>query len=167
MMGWRIWAATTAAIGLLACGQPQREDEPAQPAASSQVQSFPTDDREAEVLAAVPAELLATANAAFTAIEPSEVGIFAAPTIEQALAPLLSPEAHEEGASVQLTVREIEGAQVADIVRSDIPDDSIAAGHIRIEFRQEPEGWFPTNAYRRVMCRRGAHASQWTAGACL
>jgi len=165
-MRWRTVAAGAALLVLIGCGQPQPSQTEGEQGAASQHEEFPSDDREDEVLAPVADELLATPNAAFTPIEPSEVGVFAAPTVDEALAPLLSPEQHEEGASVQLSVRETDGVQVADIVRSDIPDDSIAAGHIRIEFRQEPEGWFPTNAYRRVMCRRGANAGQWTAGVC-
>jgi hypothetical protein len=114
----------------------------------------------------VNAALLAAPNSTFAAIEPSEVEVFPAETVAQALEPLIPPEAFEEDAAISVSVRE-EGETVwADIVRENIPDDSVAAGHIRLEFRREPEGWFPTNAYRRWMCRRGAVANQWSSTPC-
>lgn len=114
----------------------------------------------------VNAALLAAPTSAFAAIEPSEVGVFAAPSVEEAIAPLVPPEAFEEDAAISVSVR-TEGETVwADVVRENIPDDSVAAGHIRVEFRREPEGWFPTNAYRRSMCRRGDLANQWSSGLC-
>jgi hypothetical protein len=55
---------------------------------------------------------------------------------------------------------------VADLVRAGLADDSVAAGHVRIEFRREADGWYPTNAYRRSQCARGGQAGQWTTGLC-
>ena len=110
--------------------------------------------------------LLAAPHSAFTAIEPSEVDVFAAPTVFEALEPLIPPEAFEEDAAISVSVREDGDIVWADIVRENIPDDAVAAGHIRIEFRREPEGWFPTNAYRRWMCRRGERANQWSSAQC-
>jgi len=114
----------------------------------------------------VNAALLAAPNSAFAAIEPSEVQVFPAASVEQALEPLVPPEAFEEDAAISVTVREDGETVWADVVRENIPDDSVAAGHIRIEFRREPEGWFPTNAYRRWMCRRGEVANQWSSAPC-
>jgi hypothetical protein len=114
----------------------------------------------------VNAALLAAPNSAFVAIEPSEVGVFAAESVWQSLEPLIPPEAFEEDAAISVTVREEGEGMWADIVRENIPDDSVSAGHIRVEFRREPEGWFPTNAYRRWMCRRGDVANQWSSAPC-
>lgn len=166
MMSYRV-AALVGAVFLFACGQPAPPSgEPQQTGEYIGAEDEDEYARDAESLEPVDQALLDVANSAFNPIEPSEVGVFAAMTVEEALYPLLSPEAHEEGASVHLTVRDVDGMKIADIVRADIPDDSVAAGHVRIEFRQEPEGWFPTNAYRRLMCRRGERANQWTTGLC-
>ena len=86
-----------------------------------------------------------------------------------ALEPLLGGEVNEEGegnASLSLTVQEQGDSAIADVVRSGMLDDSVTAGHLRVEFRREPDGWFPTNAYRRSQCARGAQAGQWTSGLC-
>ena len=102
----------------------------------------------------------------FTAFEPSEIGVTGAPDIMTAIDSLIATGAHEEGGSLYLTIREEGDTATADVVRADAADDSVKAGHLRIEFRREPEGWFPTNAYRRVQCARGALADQWTNGLC-
>ena len=99
------------------------------------------------------------------AIEPSEIGVFGAPTLDEALSPLLA-HGGEEAGGLQLSVREAGNEAVADIVRTNIADDSVSSGHLRIEFRREPDGWYPTNAYRRSMCARGALANQWTTELC-
>lgn len=152
---------------LAACGQPQQQggDTISEQAPSTEeaVESVAPDFDQLEP---VSAALLAAPTSTFAAIEPSEVEVFPAPTVEQALEPLVPAQAFEEDAAISVTLRR-EGETVwADVVRENIPDDSIAAGHIRIEFRQEPEGWFPTNAYRRWMCRRGAVANQWSSAPC-
>lgn len=155
-----------AALALAACGQ---QSQNGQEVPSSQVDDSAIDEGAEEFvpLPQVDAALLNAPASAFLAIEPTELDVVGAPTIEAAIEPLVgSPEAHEEGASVSLTVRESGDTATADIVRADIPDDSVAAGHVRVEFRREPEGWFPTNAYRRSLCRRGELANQWTSGAC-
>lgn len=114
----------------------------------------------------VDPQLLAAANSEFAAIEPSEVGVAAAPDIHQAISAITSPESGDDAGTLSLTIREGDTAAVVDVVRADLPDDSVAAGQVRIEFRKEAEGWFPTNAYRRNMCRRGAYAMQWTSETC-
>ena len=113
----------------------------------------------------VEAELLAAPNTSFTAIEPSEVGVFGAPNVMQALEPLLGPEV-SEGATLSVSIREGGEITTADVVRSGMADDSVSAGQLRVEFRREAEGWYPTNAYRRSMCARGANAGQWTTEPC-
>lgn len=113
----------------------------------------------------VDAALLAAPSTEFSAIEPSEVGVFAAPTVMQALEPLLGPEV-SEGASLHLSVRETGDEAIADIVRAGMADDSVSAGHVRLEFRREEDGWYPTNAYRRSQCARGGQSGQWTSGLC-
>jgi len=85
--------------------------------------------------------------------------------VAQALAPLLGPEV-SASSSASLSVRETGDDAIADLVRSGLADDSVAAGHVRIEFRREPDGWYPTNAYRRSQCARGGQAGQWTTGLC-
>jgi len=55
---------------------------------------------------------------------------------------------------------------IADVIRSGLVDDSVRADHVRVEFRREPEGWFPTNAFRREQCRRGPDAGRWSAAPC-
>ena len=161
------WIMAAAALALAACGQPsQQEGEAGAPA---QVQSGEDDEGVLDLppLPQVDAPLLEAPSSEFTAVEPTELGVIGAPSIEEAIAPLIgSPETHEEGASVSLTVREAGETATADVGRANIPDDSVSAGHVRIEFRREPEGWFPTNAYRRSLCRRGEAAGQWTSGLC-
>jgi len=163
-----ILIALGAALTLASCGQPQQaEDDAREPGYTDMGADEPQPDvDDFEDLPPVEEALLAAPTSTFTPIEPSEVGVFAAPSVAEALAPLLSPETLDEGASLRFSVRDIDGMQVADIVRGDLPDDAVAAGHVRIEFRREPEGWFPTNAYRRFMCRRGARANQWTTDMC-
>ncbi len=155
-----------ALAALAACGQQQQSGspEPSTPS-SSAYQDDAADQTAAAEIQEVDAALVAAPNDSFTAIEPSEVGVFGAPTIREALEPLFGPEM-TEGANVHLTIRENGDNAVADVVRSGLADDSVSAGHVRIEFRREPDGWFPTNAYRRTQCARGAEAGQWTTGAC-
>ena len=124
-------------------------------------------DHAARELPPVDASLAGAPQRAFTAIEPSEVGVFGAPDVHDRRSIRCSaPEAHEEARRVHLTVRETGDDATADIVRAGLQDDSVSAGHVRIEFRREPEGWFPTNAYRRSQCARGGEAGQWTSGLC-
>jgi len=167
MMRGAHWIVLAAALAVSACGQQTQTGEETGP--SSQIEDGAAGDDAGDLppLPQVDGALLEAPATAFTAVEPSELGVSAAPTIEATIDPLVgSPEAHEEGASVSLTIRENGDLATADIVRSNIPDDSVAAGHVRVEFRREPEGWFPTNAYRRSLCRRGDAAGQWTAGMC-
>jgi hypothetical protein len=153
-----------AAFTLAACGQPQQKaDEPVTPIEDV------TDSGETALvpLPEVDAPLLQAPSSEFVALEPSELGVFGAPTVQEAIDPIVgSPEAQQEGSSVSLSIRESGDTATADIVRANLPDDSVAAGHVRIEFHREPEGWFPTNAYRRSLCRRGETAGQWTSGLC-
>ncbi len=162
----RRWIVVAAALALAACGQQSQNGQEID--ASSQAEDVIDDGAEEFVpLPQVDPALLNAPSSTFLAIEPTELDVVGAPTIEAAIEPLVgSPEAHEEGASVSLTVRETGDTATADIVRADIPDDSVAAGHVRVEFHREPEGWFPTNAYRRSLCRRGELANQWTSGVC-
>lgn len=160
MSTWR-YALAACVLALAACNQQQQEAEGSAPPIDTPEVTEPA---RAE-LPPVDAALLAAPNGAFTAIEPSEVGIFGAPNVMEALDPLLGPEL-TEGASVHVSVRETGDEAVADIVRSGLQDDSVAAGHVRIEFRREADGWYPTNAYRRTQCARGGEAGQWTAGLC-
>jgi hypothetical protein len=154
---------------LAACGQPQSEHGGGDTISESTASVEHESDAEApnfDDLEPVNAALLAAPVTAFAAIEPSEVGVFPATNVWQSLEPLIPPEAFEEDAAISVTVREDGETIWADIVRENIPDDSVAAGHIRLEFRREPEGWFPTNAYRRWMCRRGDVANQWSSALC-
>jgi hypothetical protein len=159
---WR-YGLAACLIALAACNQQQPQEAEG---------SAPTVESAPEVSAPVRAELppvdaslLGAPNDAFTAIEPSEVGVFGAPDVMQAIDPLLSAEV-TEGANVHLTVRETGDEAIADIVRTGLEDDSVSGGHVRIEFRREPDGWYPTNAYRRTQCARGGEAGQWIAGLC-
>jgi len=150
-------------VALAACNQ--------QPEQEAQGSSSPIDTPSEVVetpraeLPPVDSSLLGAPNSAFTAIEPSEVGVFGAPAVMEALEPLLGHEV-VEGTSVSLSVRENGDDAVADIVRTGLQDDSVAGGHVRIEFRREADGWFPVNAYRRTQCARGGQEGQWTAGLC-
>jgi hypothetical protein len=120
---------------------------------------------------AAPAQADASAvpAASFKAREPSEIGVQAAPTIWQAIAPLAqnTPEGVEGKQELRVTIKRGANGYVADVVDDGLLDDSVATEHHRIEFRREPEGWFPTNAYSRWICRRGDNAGQWTTEACL
>lgn len=163
MSAWR-YGLIVCLIALAACNQ-QPEQQPTEGSAPP-VESTPDLELPARAeLPPVDASLLGAPNAAFTAIEPSEVGVFGAPDVMQALDPLLGPEV-TEGAHVQLSVRENGDEAIADIVRTGLQDDSVSGGHVRIEFRREPDGWYPTNAYRRTQCARGGEAGQWIAGLC-
>lgn len=160
----RLTLSAAAALCLLAasCGeQNQPQNEPAVSAIDEQT------DREAEPdeLPPVPPELLNLPNEAFTAIEPSELDVQADVTIAGALASLLGPEMTQQGEGLNFSVRESGDEAIADIVRTNIASDAVAAGHIRIEFQRNAEGWFPVNAYRRTLCRGGADL-QWTSGLC-
>ncbi len=162
MSMWR-YGFAACLLALAACGQQQGQEE-----AEGSAPAIDLPEVSEPVRAELPpvdASLLGAPNSAFTAIEPSEVGVFGAPDVLQALDPLLGPEV-TEGASVHLTVRETGDEAIADIVRTGLQDDSVAAGHVRIEFRHEPDGWYPTNAYRRTQCARGGEQGQWTAGLC-
>jgi hypothetical protein len=162
MSVWR--SALAACIVALAACNPQ----PAEREAEGSTAPVETPEITEPTQAATPpveASLLGAPNDAFTAIEPSEVGVFGAPAVMEALEPLLGPEVME-GAEVSLSVREEGDQAIADIVRTGLQDDSVSGGHVRIEFRRETDGWFPVNAYRRTQCARGGEAGQWTAGLC-
>ena len=157
------YGLVAAALMLAACNQqPTSGDEAT---TDTPVAEDTTGEAPTAALPEVDPTLLAASNSEFTAIEPSEVGVFGAPTVQEALAPLLGPEM-TEGANVSLSVRENGDDAVADLVRSGLADDSVTAGHVRIEFRHEPDGWYPTNAYRRSQCARGGATSAWTTGLC-
>lgn len=155
--------AAAAALTLAACGQPQQKgDEPVAP-----IEDVTEGETALAPLPEVDAPLLQAPSSEFVAIEPSELGVSGAPTVQEAIDPIVgSPEAQQEGSSVSLSIRESGDTTTVDIVRANLPDDSVSSGHVRIEFRREPEGWFPTNAYRRSLCRRGESAGQWTSGLC-
>jgi hypothetical protein len=154
--------AAGAAFALAACGQQQ-------PAETGPVDEIVVEEEATPAppeLPPVDAALISAPNSTFTAFEPTEAGIIGAPTVREALGPLVSAEMVGEGESLHLSVSQSNDAATADIVRANMADDSILSSHVRVEFRREPEGWFPTNAYRRVMCRRGAQVNQWTTELC-
>lgn len=111
-------------------------------------------------------DVFAAPNGEFEAVEPTVFGIIGAPTVWDALSPL-GQSFEPEGADPALTVRiRVSGNdQIAEILRTDLADDAIDSEHIRIEFRREPEGWYPTNAYLRHTCRRG-DPEVWTRAPC-
>ena len=154
-------------LGLAACGQQQQSEAPSESGAITAPQEHAAGGAgDAVQIEPADALLVAAPNEAFTAVEPSELGVTGAPTIMDALGDLVAPGSFEGDAAVSLTIREEGERAVADVVRENIPDDSVAAGHVRVEFRRESEGWFPENGYRRWMCRRGAHANQWSSELC-
>ncbi len=153
-------------LALAACGQPAQDEAGYETSSSAPLADADASTDHVVELEPVDTLLVAAPPEDFVAIEPSEVGVFGAPTIQDAIHDLISGEALEGEANVSLTIREEGDIAFADIVRDNIPDDSVAAGHVRVEFRREPEGWFPTNAYRRWMCRRGPHANQWSRELC-
>jgi hypothetical protein len=162
MRRWACALMGAALLGIAGCGQSSQPAETSAPAAEDEaiVEAAPSG------LPPVEPALLAAPTSTFTAFEPSEIGVTGAPDIMTAIDPLIATGAHEEGGSLYLTIREEGDVATADVVRAGAADDSVSAGHLRIEFRREPEGWFPTNAYRRVQCARGALANQWTNGLC-
>ena len=162
MSAWR-YALAAGAVALTACNQQPTDREAEGPAPPIDTPEISEPGR-AEI-PPVDASLLGASNDVFTAIEPSEVGVFGAPSVMDALAPLLGPEVVESGA-MSLSVRENGDQAIADVVSTGLQDDSVSGGHIRIEFRREADGWFPVNAYRRRQCARGGEAGQWTAGLC-
>lgn len=165
MMRRIIIAAMFAALA--ACGQAEEQGGDLITESSSPAEEQSEDaPHNLDDIEPVNPALLAAPHSAFAIIEPSEVQVFAAPSVAQSLEPLIPPEAFEDDAAVSVSVREDGDTIWADVVRENIQDDAISAGHIRIEFRREPEGWFPTNAYRRWLCRRGEVANQWSAAPC-
>ena len=162
-MNWLRYGVLAAALALVACGQQQapQTDTTATVAPMEEEAEAPAPE-----LPQVDPVLLAAPDTDFNAIEPSEVGVSAAPTVMDALAPLLGPELTEGADEVSLTVRENGDQATADLVRSGLQDDSVRAGHVRIVFHHEADGWHPTNAYRRSQCQRGGQAGQWTTGLC-
>ncbi len=163
MSVWR-YGLAACVIALAACNQ-QPADREAEGSAPPVETTSDVNDPARTEIPPVDAALLGAPNDAFTAIEPSEVGVFGAPAVMEALEPLLGPEVME-GADVSLTVRENGDQAIADVVRTGLQDDSVSGGHVRIEFHREADGWFPVNAYRRTQCARGGEAGQWTAGLC-
>ena len=161
MSVWR-YALAAFVVALAACNLQQPEAEGSAPPVETPSETVETPRA---ALPPVDASLLGAPNAAFTAIEPSEVGVFGAPAVMEALEPLLGPEV-AEGSHVSLSVRENGNDAIADIVRTGLQDDSVSGGHVRIEFRREADGWFPVNAYRRTQCARGGQEGQWTGGLC-
>jgi hypothetical protein len=151
-----------ALLALAACGQQQ---PPQQSEGDVDAPIEETDAPEHVALPPVDPALVAVPSSEFTAIEPTEIGIIAAPTVMEALEPLLGPEMGE-GSSLSLTIAAQRDDAIADVVRAGMADDSVSAGHLRVEFRREPDGWFPTSAYRRSQCARGGQAGQWTSGLC-
>lgn len=162
MSTWR-YALAACVLALAACNQQPADTE--SQGSTSAVEAPEINEPQRAEIPPVDASLLGAPNDAFTAIEPSEVGVFGAPAVMEALEPLLGPEVME-GADVSLTVRENGDTAVADVVRTGLQDDSVSGGHVRIEFHREADGWFPVNAYRRTQCARGGEAGQWTAGLC-
>jgi len=156
------------AVLLAACGQPQQQEGGDNISDGAPALEEAHEDAGPDLAGLEPVNpaLLAAPTSAFMAIEPSEVEVFPDSTVALALRQLIPNEAFEEDAAVSVTVREDGETVWADVVRENIPDDAVGAGHIRIEFRREPEGWFPTNAYRRWMCRRGDVANQWSSAPC-
>lgn len=165
-MRLRDLALALCVLALAACGQPAQDEAGYETGSSVPVLDDESDADQSVELEQVDPLLVAAPPEDFVAIEPSEVGVFGAPTILDSIHDLISGEALEGEANVSLTIHEEGDIAVADIVRDNIPDDSVAAGHVRVEFHREPEGWSPTNAYRRWMCRRGAHANQWSKELC-
>lgn len=163
-MKQRIVGAALVALICAACGQASMTSSSAPGEEAAGIGDTATSHVAA--LPEVDAALLASANGDFTAIEPSELGVIAAPTVEEALGPLLSTETTEGDQVVQLSVREQGDAAIADVVRLNIPDDAVSGGHLRVEFTRGADGWDPVNAYRRMQCRRGASAGQWGRGPC-
>jgi hypothetical protein len=148
--------AVAGALLLAACGQSTTPaDTSIAPPASPAEPAAP----------AVDAALLAAPVSDFAAIEPSEIAITGAATLDEALAPL-TMDTHAESGSLQVSVQENGDNAIADIVRMGLADDSVAAAHLRLEFRREPDGWYPTNAYRRFQCARGDLAGQWSVTPC-
>jgi len=104
----------------------------------------------------------------FEAVEPTVFGVVGSPAVWDALAPLgrrgLAADETPETLDAHIRV-EGEGL-VADVLHANLADDAISAEHVRIEFRREPEGWFPTNAYRRHKCRRAREPAAWSTALC-
>ena len=147
------------ALGLAACSRPAEAPATESPTPEAQAPALPN-------LPPVAVALLAAGNEQFVPIEPSEIGVFGAPTIVEAIAPLLGPEV-SEGANISFSIRETGDDAIADVVSAGLSDDSVSAAHVRVEFRRGAlEGWYPVNAYRRQQCARGDAAGQWSAAAC-
>jgi hypothetical protein len=149
----KILFAGLAASCLWACAPAQPPDTKAPPA-------------EVRAVVEQPADPFDAADTAFEPIEPTVVGVIAAPTVWQALAPLYTEPAREGDHRMSVRIARRGDGIVADVLRLGLPDDSVAAEQVRIEFREEPEGWFPTNAWRRIQCRRGERDEEWTLGLC-
>src|SRR5689334_17944762 len=89
-----------AALLLAACGQPASTSAPP-PAPAENADTSTAADQQADY-PAPDASILAAPNSGFTAVEPSELGVQGAPTVREALGPLLSSDVNE-GAQMQLS----------------------------------------------------------------
>lgn len=104
----------------------------------------------------------------FEAVEPTVFGVVGSPAVWDALAPLGRRGLAADGTPETLDahIRVEGGGLIADVLHENLADDAISAEHVRIEFRREPEGWFPTNAYRRHKCRRTTEPAAWSTALC-
>lgn len=139
-------------------------------AALTACQRIPEDQprREPVPAAAAAEEYWNAPSSAFEAVEPTVFGISGSLRVWDALAPLgrQGPEPGEGNQTLDAHLR-VEGeGVVADVLRTDLADDAVSAEHVRIEFRREVDGWYPTNAYLRHKCRRAATPGEWTTAPC-
>ena len=121
----------------------------------------------AEQAPSAAADVFAAPNEEFEPVEPTIFRIVGAPTVWDALAPLgrsFEPEGRDPTFTARIRVSGED--QIADILRTGLADDAVGTEHIRIEFRREPDGWYPTNAYERQKCRRGPSPDTWTRAPC-
>ena len=105
-------------------------------------------------------------SARYRPTSPDELGLAAAPTIWQAMAPLGAvPESMEGRQALEFSIRQEGDAMIAVMTRLGLMDDAVSADEVRVEFQQDVDGWRPVEAYARRQCRRGP-ASGWTTEQC-
>lgn len=103
----------------------------------------------------------------FVAVEPTTLGLIASPTIWQVLEPIASgiPESSEGNQDLAVYVGRTVSGYSADVITSNMLDDSVMARHVRLYLRKEPEGWFIINTLVRYQCYR-SDTHEWQTAPC-
>jgi hypothetical protein len=96
-------------------------------------------------------------------VKPQTLGIADAPTIWQAMTPLVSTPSRG-GEGVDAYIHPQGNGYMATVLR-ELKEGPATADEVLVSFDRAGVGWRPTAAYKREVCR-GTPAAQWTTGPC-